>query len=62
MKKYQQTGQPDYDRLRPLSYPATDIFLLAFSLVDPSSLQSLKTKFAPEVTYHSGGCTRNASF
>jgi hypothetical protein len=26
-------GQEEYDRLRPLSYPQTDVFLLAFSLV-----------------------------
>jgi hypothetical protein len=24
-------GQEEYDRLRPLSYPQTDVFLLAFS-------------------------------
>ena len=24
-------GQEDYDRLRPLSYPQTDVFLVAFS-------------------------------
>ena len=25
-------GQEDYDRLRPLSYPQTDVFLVAFSV------------------------------
>ena len=26
-------GQEDYDRLRPLSYPQTDVFLVCFSVV-----------------------------
>jgi len=26
-------GQEDYDRLRPLSYPQTDVFLICFSVV-----------------------------
>ena len=37
-------GQEDYDRLRPLSYPQTDVFLICFSLVSPPSFENVKTK------------------
>ena len=30
-------AQEDYDRLRPISYPQTQVFLVCFSVVDPSS-------------------------
>ena len=30
-------AQEDYDRLRPLTYRQTDVFLVCFSVVDPSS-------------------------
>ena len=39
-----QTGQEDYDRLRPLSYPQTDVFLVCFSVVSPSSFENVKEK------------------
>ena len=45
-------GQEDYDRLRPLSYPQTDVFLICFSIVSPSSFENAKTKWWPEVTHH----------
>lgn len=45
-------GQEDYDRLRPLSYPQTDVFLVAFSIVNPSSLQSVRTRWLPEIKDH----------
>ncbi|VEN54892.1 unnamed protein product [Callosobruchus maculatus] len=35
-------GQEDYDRLRPLSYPQTDVFLICFSVASPSSFESTK--------------------
>jgi len=45
-------GQEDYDRLRPLSYPSTDVFLICFSLVNPSSYTNVKNKWMPEVHHH----------
>ncbi|KAK6167277.1 ras-related C3 botulinum toxin substrate 2 [Patella vulgata] len=45
-------GQEDYDRLRPLSYPQTDVFLICFSVVSPSSYENVLTKWNPEVKHH----------
>eukprot|EP01130_Rhizamoeba_saxonica_P011637 TRINITY_DN4839_c0_g1_i2.p1 TRINITY_DN4839_c0_g1~~TRINITY_DN4839_c0_g1_i2.p1 ORF type:complete len:198 (-),score=47.42 TRINITY_DN4839_c0_g1_i2:287-880(-) len=45
-------GQEDYDRLRPLSYPQTDVFLAAFSIVNPASFENVRAKWHPEVTHH----------
>jgi len=40
-------GQEEYDRLRPLSYPQTDCFLLCYSIVAPSSLDNCKQVCMP---------------
>lgn len=45
-------GQEEYDRLRPLSYTQTDIFLICFSVVEPSSFQNVKNKWMPEIRHH----------
>jgi len=45
-------GPEDYDRLRPLSYPSTDMFLICFSVVNPSSFTNVKNKWYPEVHHH----------
>ncbi len=45
-------GQEDYDRLRPLSYPQTDIFLVAFCVKSPTSFANVKDKWIPEVRHH----------
>lgn len=45
-------GQEDYDRLRPLSYPQTDVFLICFSVVNPSSFENVKTKWFNEIKFY----------
>ena len=45
-------GQEDYDILRPLSYPGTDVFLICFSLVSPTSFENVSAKWYPEVSHH----------
>ncbi|KAJ5074452.1 hypothetical protein M0811_01083 [Anaeramoeba ignava] len=45
-------AQEEYDRLRPLSYPQTDIFLLCFSIVSNTSLDNLKLKWIPEINQY----------
>uniref|UniRef100_T1H0F4 Uncharacterized protein n=1 Tax=Megaselia scalaris TaxID=36166 RepID=T1H0F4_MEGSC len=41
-------GQEDYDRLRPLSYPDTDVILMCFSVDSPDSLENIPEKWTPE--------------
>ena len=45
-------GQEDYDKLRPLSYPQTDVFLVCFSLISPTSFENVKSKWIPEIKLH----------
>eukprot|EP00731_Ephydatia_muelleri_P022488 Em0015g71a len=45
-------GQEDYDRLRPLSYPQTDVFLACFSVVSPKSYDHILCKWYPEISHH----------
>lgn len=42
-------GQEDYDRLRPLSYPDTNVVLVCFSIDMPDSLDNIPEKWIPEV-------------
>ncbi|GFO49337.1 ras-related c3 botulinum toxin substrate 2 [Plakobranchus ocellatus] len=45
-------GQEDYDRLRPLSYPGADVFLLCFAINNKASAANIKVKWYPELDFH----------
>lgn len=44
-------GQEDYDRLRPLSYPDTNVLLICYSVDAPDSLENVPEKWVPEVKH-----------
>lgn len=48
-------GQEEYDRLRPLSYPDTDIILICFAVNSLVSLQNVKDTWYPEVNHFCPG-------
>lgn len=52
---FDTAGQEDYDRLRPLSYPQTDVFLVCFSVTSPPSFENVREKWFPEVHHHCPG-------
>lgn len=45
-------GQEEYDRVRPLSYPDTDAFIVAFSLVDRESFANVEEKWIRELRHY----------
>lgn len=45
-------GSEEYDTLRPLSYPGTDVFLICFSIFSPESFESVTKKWYPEISEH----------
>ncbi|KAF8526848.1 P-loop containing nucleoside triphosphate hydrolase protein, partial [Hysterangium stoloniferum] len=48
-------GQEEYDRLRPLSYPESDVILIVFSIDFPTSLANVQDKWFPEVAHFCEG-------
>eukprot|EP01100_Stratorugosa_tubuloviscum_P005160 TRINITY_DN2341_c1_g4_i2.p1 TRINITY_DN2341_c1_g4~~TRINITY_DN2341_c1_g4_i2.p1 ORF type:complete len:108 (+),score=38.54 TRINITY_DN2341_c1_g4_i2:196-519(+) len=37
-------GADEYNTLRPLSYPGTDVFIICFSITHPPSFDNVRTK------------------
>lgn len=48
-------GSDEYNTLRPLSYPGTDVFIICFSLISPLTYTNVKDKWFPEVQTHNPG-------
>jgi Ras-related C3 botulinum toxin substrate 1 len=55
LQLWDTAGQEDYRKLRPLSYPQTDVFVICFSLVSPASLENVQNMWMPEVKEHCPG-------
>lgn len=47
--------QEDFDKLRPLSYPQTDVFVLCFSVANRESFEHIRDKWHPEISHHCPG-------
>ncbi|GAB5358255.1 hypothetical protein AAMO2058_000442200 [Amorphochlora amoebiformis] len=45
-------GQDEVNRLRPLAYALTDVFLVVFAIDEPKTLDSVRKKWAPELQHH----------
>ncbi len=52
LEVWHTAGAQDYDRLRPLSYNNTDVFIVCFSVVSPTSFASVFEKWIPELRHH----------
>lgn len=48
-------GQEEYDKLRYLSYPNTNVFIVCFSVVSKSSLDNVITRWKKEIDEYSKG-------
>ncbi|XP_036678789.1 rho-related GTP-binding protein RhoF isoform X1 [Balaenoptera musculus] len=48
-------GQEDYDRLRPLSYQNTQLVLICYDVMNPTSYDNVLIKWFPEVTHFCRG-------
>lgn len=49
-------GQEDYDRLRPLSYPGTNVVLICYNVDNPLSAVHVVEKWAPEIRIFCDEC------
>ena len=55
LQLWDTAGQEDYDRLRPLSYPGTQVFLLCYSVISKSSYENCENRWIPELKHHCPG-------
>ncbi|XP_055339619.1 ras-like GTP-binding protein Rho1 [Paramacrobiotus metropolitanus] len=49
LELWDTAGQEEYDSLRALGYPDTDVILLVFSIAHPASLINAQEKWLPEL-------------
>ena len=49
---FDTAGQEDFDKLRPLAYPLTDVFLVCYCVCNFTSYKNIKEKWVPEIREH----------
>ena len=52
LQLWDTAGKEEYSKLRPLSYPQTEVFIICFSLVNPTSLNNIPSKWLSEIIEH----------
>jgi small GTP-binding protein len=52
LQLWDTAGQDEYRKLRPLSYPQTDAFIVGFSLVDEVTLENVENCWVQEIKEH----------
>ena len=52
IRMWDTAGQEEYKKLRPLSYPQTDVFLVFFSYESMESLENIRSQWVPEIKEH----------
>ncbi|CAL4104631.1 unnamed protein product [Meganyctiphanes norvegica] len=52
MTLWDTAGQEEYERLRPLSYPGTNVFIVCFALDNRASYENVSSKWLPELKHH----------
>jgi len=52
LELWDTAGQEEYDRLRPLSYRNTDVFLIVFSVASNVSMENIRSKWRPEIIHY----------
>jgi len=52
LELWDTAGHEGYDRLRPFSYPETDIFFICYSCCSRASFDNVRSKWIPEIQHH----------
>jgi len=45
-------GQEDYDKIRPISYCSTDVFIVCYAVTSRTSFDNIRNKWLPEIRFH----------
>ena len=51
---FDTAGQEGFDRLRVLAYPGTDVFVVCFSVANPTSFTNVSEVWVPEIRHNVG--------